>query len=140
MHPLPKSSRTGPRSHSPVVPGAWPNSNPPTPLYKRSKTCPVTSNIPSKSQSVFSTSPDPLHLDHVLNFHQRLSLSLSRPTDPADVSSSFTPFTASESAGTSLGPSGSGSIPSDDSDLTRFTQVSFSNPYEYFHYSSICAP
>ena len=72
LSPLPSSSSAtaSTRSPSPDLPGAWPR----TPSrHKRSQTCPVLTPAPMPK----TTSPADMHLDRVVNFHQRLSLSLS---------------------------------------------------------------
>lgn len=110
------------RSPSPVLPGAWPlNVNTPNYIHKRSSTCP---NILSKPPNGLVSLPYSLHLDHVRDFQQRLSLSLSRPPDPCDISNVATAFLPSEPASSDSGLSGPGSIPSDGSDLTGWTPVS----------------
>ncbi|KAK0208296.1 hypothetical protein DFS33DRAFT_429690 [Desarmillaria ectypa] len=98
------------RSPSPAIPGAWPT----TPLHKRSLTCPVPtqSNAQPHCVPASATLPEPLHLDRVLNFHQRLSLALSEPDNNTRKRASFivTPSC----------PNASPSMPSDDSDLTKY--------------------
>lgn len=113
------------RSPSPVLPGAWPlNVNTPNSIHKRSNTCPALCNILSKPPNGLVSLPYPLHLDHVRDFQQRLSLSLSRPSDPCDIPNVATAFLPSELASSDSGLSGPGSIPSDGSDLTRWNPVS----------------
>ncbi|KAF9460846.1 hypothetical protein BDZ94DRAFT_877137 [Collybia nuda] len=106
------------RSPSPVLPGAWPlSTNTPNNMHKRSSTCPTLfepSNI--FASSAYSNS---LHLDHVRNFHQRLSLSLSRSPGPSDICNTTTTFLPSESTSSSLSPNALGSTPLSGSDLTQ---------------------
>lgn len=112
MDPLriPSSSSTNARSPSPAIPGAWPA----TPLHKRSLTCPIPILANAQSQHVPAsvTLPEPLHLDRVLNFHQKLSLALSEPDNNIKKQTSVTV--------TPSCPNVSPSMPSDDSDLTKY--------------------
>lgn len=115
MDPLriPSTTTTSTRSPSPAIPGAWPT----TPLHKRSLTCPTPTQANAQSQHVpaSATLPEPLHLDRVLNFHQRLSLALSEPDNDTKKQASFTV--------TPSCPNASPSMPSDDSDLTKYNPV-----------------
>jgi hypothetical protein len=116
----PPSLPAHPRCSSPVLPGAWPLPGSTTPSHlrhERSSTYPPPSRPGSVSPST------PLHLDRVTTFHQRLSLSLSQSSGSH---SSCIPFSTSVASDGVFMPSDSmpGSIIStDDSDLTRFTQV-----------------
>ncbi|KAK0465111.1 uncharacterized protein EV420DRAFT_1512860 [Desarmillaria tabescens] len=110
MDPLRATTTANARSPSPAIPGAWPA----TPLHKRSLTCPVPTQSNAQPQHVpaSATLPEPLHLDRVLNFHQRLSLALSEPNNNTKKHASFTV--------TPSCPNASPSMPSDDSDLTKY--------------------
>lgn len=121
------ASRT--RSPSPALPGAWP----PTPLHARSFTYPTLQSIPDNYVPGFDTSttspplPDTRNLDHVLNFHKRLSQALASPLESAKLfpSSSSVPGLTEGVA------SSSRSVPSDDSDLTKYTTVRICVAHSY---------
>ncbi|KAJ7103480.1 hypothetical protein B0H15DRAFT_926705 [Mycena belliarum] len=86
---------TPPPSPSPALPGAWPSS-----VHRRSTTCPTTSPRPVV---------EPLHLERVLDFQQRLVNQIE-----SDMPSP-TSFSASASADSAMAPADSL-----DSELTRF--------------------
>ncbi|KAG7450455.1 uncharacterized protein BT62DRAFT_927746 [Guyanagaster necrorhizus] len=101
---------TSVRSPSPAIPRAWP----PTPLPERPFISPILTHTNAQSQHLpaSATSPEPLHLDRVLNFHQRLSLALSEPDNDTKKQASFT-VTPSR-------PNASPSMPLDDSNLMKY--------------------
>ncbi|GLB36200.1 hypothetical protein LshimejAT787_0304880 [Lyophyllum shimeji] len=99
-------AETGPRSPSPVVPGAWPSS--PGVSHKRYNTFPGHTGVPPV---------DTMHLDHVRNFHQRLSRTLFKSVEPSGA-----PRRPLESMESRSVLSDIASTPSDGSDFTRFTQ------------------
>lgn len=124
MLPLQVPSLPAPirRSPSPVIPGAWPSDSPSNASGKTS-----TSELPAQlDDPLMSDSQNLLHLDHVLDFQQKLSLSLSKPAHSSNDSRSV-PFSPRNN-----GFATAGSIPSDDSDLTRFTRVGFTFTPTYF--------
>ncbi|RDB28448.1 hypothetical protein Hypma_015472 [Hypsizygus marmoreus] len=108
---------TAPRSPSPVVPGAWPSSSgSSSPTRRRSMTCPVVPERSSQRLHAAASLSDPLHLEHVRSFHQRLSRSLFQ-TESRNNGQVHVPVVADR-------PPVSNdvdTIPSDGSDMTRFT-------------------
>lgn len=107
------------RSPSPVIPGAWPS---PDPVRDRSHTCPVSATLPLQPPRFIQ--PDPLHLDHIRNFHRRLSQSLLKPVEPFHAGPAPLPALDLPCLSDIVSASSEGS------DMTSFTQVSLSKCYK----------